>query len=72
MLGMTGIELLKKVREDDEVASTPFLMLTVEALDVSRDAAFAYGVSDFLTKPFTVKGLLEKIEKLLEYAPHDN
>ncbi len=72
MLGMTGIELLKKVREDDEIGSTHFLMLTVEALDVSRDVAFAHGVSDFLTKPFTSKGLLEKIEKLLEYAPHDN
>jgi two-component system chemotaxis response regulator CheY len=72
MLGMTGIELLKKVRGDDEIGSTHFLMLTVEALDVSRDAAFAHGVSDFLTKPFTSKGLLEKIEKLLECAPHDN
>jgi two-component system chemotaxis response regulator CheY len=72
MLGMTGIELLKKVRQDDEIASTHFLMLTVEALNVSRDIAFAHGVSDFLTKPFTAKGLLEKIDKLLGYAPHDN
>jgi two-component system chemotaxis response regulator CheY len=72
MLGMTGIELLKKVREDDEIRSTPFLMLTVEALNVSRDVAFAQGVSDFLTKPFTKKNLLEKIEKLLEYASHDD
>ena len=72
MLGMTGIELLKKVRKDEEIGSTQFLMLTVEALDVSRDAAFADGVSDFLTKPFTAKCLLEKIEKLLGSAPLEN
>jgi two-component system chemotaxis response regulator CheY len=72
MLGVTGIELLKKVREDDRIGLTHFLMLTVEGLDVSRDVAFAHGVSDFLTKPFTSKGLLEKIEKLLESTPHDN
>jgi two-component system chemotaxis response regulator CheY len=72
MWGMTGIEFLKKVRNDGEIGSTHFLMLTVEALDVSRDDAFAQGVSDFLTKPFTAKSLLKKIEKLLGYAPHDN
>ncbi|MHB8908415.1 MAG: response regulator [Syntrophales bacterium] len=72
MWGMTGIELLKKVRKDDQTGSIPFLMLTVEALDVSRDVAFAHGVSDFLTKPFTAKRLLEKVEKLLGYAPHKN
>lgn len=72
MWGMTGIELLKKVRKDDQLGSIPFLMLTVEALDVSRDAAFAQGVSDFLTKPFTAKRLLEKVEKLLGYAPQGN
>jgi two-component system chemotaxis response regulator CheY len=68
MLGVTGIELLKKVRSDDEIGSTHFLMLTVEALNVSREAAFEHGVSDFLTKPFTAKGLMEKIEKLLGSA----
>lgn len=72
MLGMTGIDLLKKVREDDEIGSTQFLMLTAEGRDVSRDAAFAQGVSDFLTKPFTIKGLMEKIEKLLRNTLHNN
>jgi two-component system chemotaxis response regulator CheY len=72
MRGMTGIEFLKKVRNDGEIGSIHFLMLTVEALDVSRDDAFTQGVSDFLTKPFTAKGLLKKIEILLGSALHDN
>jgi two-component system chemotaxis response regulator CheY len=65
MLGMTGIELLKKVREDGDIGKTPFLMLTVEGLCASRDEAFAHGVSDFLTKPFTVGDLREKVGKSL-------
>ncbi|MHB9098840.1 MAG: response regulator [Syntrophales bacterium] len=72
MWGMTGIELLKKVRTNDQIGSIPFLMLTVEALDVSRDVAFAHGVSDFLTKPFTAKRLVEKVKKLLGHAPDEN
>ena len=66
MLGMTGIEFLRKVREDNEVGKTPFLMVTVEGLEVSRETAFQCGVSGFIAKPFHVNDLLEKVEKVLE------
>jgi two-component system chemotaxis response regulator CheY len=72
MLGVSGIDLVMNVRKDDEVHATPFLMLTVEALEVSRDVAFEQGVSDFLTKPFTIKRLLDKIERLLGHVPPVN
>jgi len=72
MFGMTGIELLKKVRADRDIGQTPFLMLTVEGLEVSRDEAFAHGVSDFISKPFKSRDLLEAIERVLEAAPEKN
>ena len=58
MLGMTGIELLKKVREDSTIGKTPFIMVSVECGAVSIDAALKYGASDFISKPFTSKILI--------------
>lgn len=72
MFGMTGIELLKKVRADCDVGQTPFLMLTVEGLEVSRNEAIAHGVSDFMSKPFKSRDLLEAIARILEAAPEKN
>jgi two-component system, chemotaxis family, chemotaxis protein CheY len=69
MFGMTGIELLKKVRSDRDVGRTPFLMLTVEGLEVSRDEAFAHGVSDFISKPFKSRDLLDAIARVREAGP---
>lgn len=65
MLGVTGIEFLKKIREDSEVGKTPFLMVTVEGMEVSEKTAFQFGVSDFLAKPFTGRVFLDKVEKVL-------
>lgn len=68
---LSGIELLKIVRANRDFDTTPFLMLTVEALDVSRETALAHGASDFLAKPFTVQGLIETVSMLLEKDPKD-
>ncbi|MEN6330771.1 MAG: response regulator [Smithella sp.] len=66
MDGLSGIELLQKVRADGKIGKTPFIIVSVEGLDVSIDTAFKFGVSDFLSKPFTTNNLLEKITKVME------
>jgi len=68
MDGLSGIELLQKVRADDKMRDTPFIIVSVEGLDVSIDTAFQCGVSDFLSKPFKMDGLLGKITKVMEKA----
>jgi two-component system, chemotaxis family, chemotaxis protein CheY len=65
MLGMTGIELLKKVREDDSIGRTPFIMLSVEGGAVSIDTAMKCGASDFISKPFTKSILVQTLEKVI-------
>lgn len=64
MLGMTGLEFVKKIREDSEVGETPFLMVTVEGMEISKETAFQGGVTDFLSKPFKIGAFLEKIDKI--------
>jgi len=65
MPNMTGLELLKAVRADDELKATPFLMVTAEALQENVVAAVKAGVSNYIVKPFTAETLNEKIQKIL-------
>jgi len=64
MPGMTGFELLKKVR--DRGVQTPTLFLTADdALD-SKVAGFQAGGDDYLTKPFSPRELEYRVEALLK------
>jgi len=66
MPNMTGIELLKAVRADSDLATMPFLMVTVEALQDNVIAAVKAGVNNYIVKPFTAEVLNEKITKIME------
>ncbi len=66
MPGMTGIELLKAVREDERLKDLPVLMVTAEAKRDQIVAAAQAGVNGYVVKPFTAAVLKEKIEKIFE------
>jgi len=68
MPGMTGIELLKHVREDERLKDLPVLMVTAEAKRDQIVAAAQAGVNGYVIKPFTAAVLKEKIEKIFERA----
>jgi two-component system chemotaxis response regulator CheY len=66
MPNMTGMELLRVVRSDNELSATPFLMVTAESLKDNVVEAIKAGVSNYIVKPFTAEVLGEKIDKILE------
>jgi two-component system chemotaxis response regulator CheY len=66
MPGMTGIELLQKIRSDDRLKTVPVLMVTAEAKRDQIVAAAQAGVNGYVVKPFTAAALKEKIEKIFE------
>jgi two-component system, chemotaxis family, chemotaxis protein CheY len=66
MPNMSGLELLKAVRDDGDLAKTPFLMVTAEALQDNVVAAVKAGVNDYIVKPFTAEVLNEKIIKIMD------
>jgi len=61
---MTGIELLRHVRQTEELKDTPFLMVTAEAQQENIIEAVKAKVSNYIVKPFTADTLNEKIEKI--------
>jgi len=54
---MKGIDLLRRVRGDDALAATPFILVTAEALEANMTEADAAKVSSYLVKPFTADDL---------------
>jgi two-component system chemotaxis response regulator CheY len=59
---MTGYELLKKVRSDPSLSSTPFIMVTAESKTENVVAAKQAGVNNYIVKPFNADTLKTKIE----------
>ena len=66
MPGMTGIDLLRAVRADPNLASLPVLMVTAEAKREQIVLAAQEGVNGYIVKPFNGATLKEKIDKIFE------
>lgn len=59
---MTGYELLKSVRSDDNLSRTPFIMVTAESKTENVVAAKKAGVNNYIVKPFNAATLKSKID----------
>lgn len=66
MPGMDGLELLQKVRSDENLKDMPVLMVTAEAKREQIVVAAEAGVNGYVVKPFTAATLKQKIEKIFE------
>ena len=66
MPGMTGIDLLRAVRADPQLASLPVLLVTAESKREQIVEAAEAGVNGYVVKPFTAGTLQEKIGKIFE------
>ena len=63
MPGMDGMEVLKKIREEN-LAPKVIMLTGVEELKIARDS-LNLGANDFLTKPYDIRTLLSCIERVL-------
>jgi two-component system, chemotaxis family, chemotaxis protein CheY len=61
---MTGIDLLKKIRTENNFKNIPVLIITAEAEKENVVQAAQAGVNDYIVKPFTPEVLQSKIEKI--------
>jgi two-component system, chemotaxis family, chemotaxis protein CheY len=66
MSPVTGIELLKKIRADNENKNIPFLMVTAESKPENVMEAKKSGASNYIVKPFTVETLETKLSSILK------
>lgn len=61
-----GLEMLKEIRADAKLKSTPVLMVTAEAEKSKVIEAIKAGVNNYIVKPFTAETMKQKIEQICE------
>ena len=65
---MNGLELLGTIKEDEQYAGMPVIMLTTEGQDEDKDKAVALGATAYMVKPFKPTQLLTLLERILPSA----
>ncbi len=66
MPNMTGLELIKAIRTDDELKNIPILMVTTRGLKQDIVEALKAKANNYVVKPFTPQVLKEKIAAVLK------
>jgi signal transduction histidine kinase/ligand-binding sensor domain-containing protein len=62
---MNGIELCRALKQDTQLAAIPVLVLTSKASLEDKIETLEAGADDYLTKPFSARELLVRIQNLL-------
>jgi two-component system, OmpR family, phosphate regulon response regulator PhoB len=62
---LSGFEVLRAMREDDLLSSTPVIMLTASVQDRDVARGFEVGADDYMRKPFNPRELQARVEALL-------
>lgn len=64
MQPVSGLELLKNVRESDNLKKIPFIMVTAESKTENVMTAREAGVDNYIVKPFTAATLKSKLSSI--------
>ena len=65
MPAMTGLELVEKIRQNEETKDIPVILLTARSFAISEEQQEDLQISGCISKPFSPKELLENIEDIL-------
>jgi two-component system OmpR family response regulator len=65
MPGMSGIDVLHKIRASERISDLDVILLTARTRDADVDVGFAAGASDYVIKPFSPRELLKRVNGVL-------
>ncbi len=65
---MGGYEVLRRLKEDENLKSVPVIMLTARAQEKDVVKGIAMGAEDYITKPFHPAELLVRVKRILGKA----
>ena len=63
-----GYQVLKTLREDEDTREIPVLLLTARKEEEERIRGFEHGADDYVTKPFSARELVLRVQALLRRA----
>jgi len=68
--GMSGTEVLQRIRETPDHRNVPVMMLTHRNAEHDVVEALKLGASEYVTKPFLIGEVLERVSKLITPYEH--
>ncbi len=63
-----GLEVARSLRADAQTRNIPIIMVTAKAEEADQLIGFAVGADDYVTKPYSVKVLVERIKREVRRA----
>ena len=63
--GISGIDLVRRWRQDSRTQNVPIMMLTARGEEEDKLRGFDIGVDDYMTKPFSTQELIARIKAIL-------
>jgi len=62
--GMSGFDICRELRSGDRTRDIPIIIISAKAEETDQIIGFSLGADDYVTKPFHVKVLLQRIKAL--------
>ena len=69
--GIGGLEICRRLRCDEKTAQLPIIMLTARGEEADVVQGLELGADDYMTKPFSIKILLARIQTVLRRSSGD-
>jgi two-component system phosphate regulon response regulator PhoB len=62
--GLPGLEVCRELRAGEKTRDIPIIILSAKAEEMDQVVGFSLGADDYVTKPFSVKVLLQRIKAI--------
>ncbi len=70
--GMSGLELCRRLRREPQTKKTPIIMLTAKSSELDKITGLELGADDYITKPFSMKEVIARINAVLRRTDGDS
>jgi len=70
MPALTGLELIEKLRADEQTAAIPVIMLTARGFAIEDQKKQKLNIAACLSKPFSPREVLQTVEEVLKQTVH--
>jgi CheY-like chemotaxis protein len=62
---ISGLELLRHMKQDDDIADIPVIVVSADATTARMQEALTLGAAQYLTKPVDIQTFLQTLDELL-------
>ncbi|MBM7868850.1 two-component system alkaline phosphatase synthesis response regulator PhoP [Clostridium pascui] len=70
--GIDGYDVCKEVRKDNNISTTPIIMITAKGEEFDKVLGLELGADDYITKPFSIREILARVKAVLRRTSVQN